>query len=204
MLKPMETKNRRDKRAIFLDLDGVVRKEKNLFYTGSPVAKPEHFEWEIGSQEAMQKFSGLKDFFIVIITNQSQIGRNLLKKEDFYEINRPIFEEFRRYNRILDGLYFCPHSEQEKCSCRKPKIGMLLSAKSDLGIDLNRSWVIGDKTSDVKTGKNARCRTIMVRTGYGGRDRLFKVTPDFIVNNLLEAYYTIKHESFNLSGRFRD
>lgn len=180
--------------AIFFDRDGVICKEKNLFYRGYPLTKPEHFEWEDFSREALQRFSSL-DFLLILITNQAQINRGLLTSKDLYEINKPIYEELRKYGRFLDGFYFCPHLPEEKCECRKPEIGMFKKARQDLDIDLKNSWLIGDTTSDIKAGKNAGCKTILVQTGYAGKDNQFIINSDFIAKNLIEAYDLIQNES---------
>lgn len=175
-----------------MDRDGVICKEKNMFYRGSPITHPEQFEWIPESKEAFSFLDKLENFLLVIATNQSTINKGLLSVEDFYDINKPIYDELKKYNRNLDGLYFCPHMPKESCECRKPRIGMLLQAKKELDIDLEKSYFIGDKTSDMQTGKNAKCTTILVRTGYGGNDKEFNVKPNFIVKNLLEAFLLIK------------
>ena len=175
-----------------MDRDGVICEEKNLFYKGSPITLPEQFEWIPQSKEALAFLSKLENTLLVIITNQSSINKGILSLENFHKINKPIYDELRKNNRNLDGLYFCPHLPEENCGCRKPKMGMVLQAKKDLNIDLNKSYFIGDKTSDIKTGKNAGCKTVLVRTGYGGRDYKFNIKPDFITENLWEARLLIK------------
>ena len=180
------------KKAIFMDRDGFICEEKNLFYKGSPITLPEQFEWIPQSKEALAFLSKLENTLLVIITNQSSINKGILSLENFHKINKPIYDELRKNNRNLDGLYFCPHLPEENCGCRKPKRGMVLQAKKDLNINLNKSYFIGDKTSDIKTGKNAGCKTVLVRTGYGGRDYKFNIKPDFITENLWEARLLIK------------
>jgi D,D-heptose 1,7-bisphosphate phosphatase len=177
-------------RAIFFDRDGVICKEKNLFYKGFRITEPEHFEWEDGVPEALKKFSGL-DYLLVVVTTQSQIGRGLMSTEKLSMINKPIYDELKKYNRTLDGFYFCPHVPQDNCDCRKPKIGLMLRAKNDLSIDLENSWMMGDTTSDILAGNIARCKTILVKTGYAGRDGQFSIEPDFTAESLLNAYNTI-------------
>ena len=180
-------------RAIFLDRDGVICKETNLFYKGHPITKLEHFEWEEISKEALQKLSSL-DFLLVMITNQAQINRGLLTAEGLQEINKPIYDELRKYGRSLDGFYFCPHRPEENCGCRKPKLGLVKKAQQELSLDLNNSWFCGDTTSDIKTGKDAGCKTILVQTGYSGRDGQFEVSLIFIVKDLMDAYNLIQDE----------
>lgn len=180
------------KKAIFMDRDGVICKEKNMFYRGSPITLPEQFEWIPESKESFSLLSELEDFLLVIVTNQSSINKGLLSLENFYKINRPIYNELKKYNRKLDGLYFCPHILKESCKCRKPEIGMLLQAKRELDIDLEKSYFIGDKTRDIQTGKNAGCKTVLVLTGYGGKDYTFDIKPDFTIKNLLEVKSILK------------
>jgi len=180
--------------AIFFDRDGVLCREKNLFYKGFRITEPEHFEWEGGAQDALRKFSGL-DYLLVVITTQSQIGRGLLTPEKLQTINKPIYDELKKYSRTLDGFYFCPHTPQDNCDCRKPKIGLMLRAKQDLDIDLEKSWMIGDTTSDILAGNIAGCKTILVKTGYAGKDFSFRANMDFITENLLGAYEIIKNGS---------
>lgn len=183
-------------KAIFMDRDGVICEEKNLFYNGSPITRPEQFEWIPESKKAFSFLSSLEDFLLVVVTNQSSINKGLLSVEDFYKINQPIYDELKKYGRNLDGLYFCPHIPGEGCECRKPQIGMLLQAKRDLDIDLEKSYFIGDKTSDIKAGNDAGCRTILSLTGYGGKDFQFDAIPNFIISNLLEIPLIINGEKY--------
>jgi D,D-heptose 1,7-bisphosphate phosphatase len=179
-------------KAIFMDRDGVICEDKNLFDRGYPLTKPEHFDWIPESKKAFSILSSLEDFLLVIVTNQSIINKGLLSIEDFHKINKPIYDELKKYNSKLDGLYFCPHIPEERCSCRKPEIGLLLKAKREMNINLEESYFIGDKTSDIKAGKDAGCKTILVLTGYAGRDNQFNLKPDFIINNLLEFPLILK------------
>lgn len=172
--------------AIFLDRDGVICEETNLFYKGTPLTKPEQFKWIKGSMKSMGILSGL-DKYLIIITNQTVINKGILEKKEFDKINKVIDDELIKYGRKLDGVYFCPHKKEEGCECRKPKTGLLKMAERDLGINLNESYMIGDKTSDILAGKNAGCKTVLVKTGYSGRDNGYNIVPDFIFRNLLEA-----------------
>jgi len=174
-------------KAIFIDRDGVICEEKNLFYKGYRIVKPEHFEWVMNSKKAIEVLSKLKDFKLILISNQSGINRNLITIEDFHKINQPLYNELEKNRLVFNGIYICPHLSSENCNCRKPKTGMILQAKEDLDIDFEKSYIIGDQTSDIKMGKDVGCKTILVKTGYGGVDNSFNVNPDFIVENLLEA-----------------
>jgi histidinol phosphatase-like enzyme len=84
----------------------------------------------------------------------------------------------------LDGIYFCPHTPEEKCACRKPLTGMIDHASADLGFDPRDAFVIGDKACDIEMGRNAGATTILVRTGYGVLEESAGLQSDFIVENL--------------------
>jgi histidinol-phosphate phosphatase family protein len=103
-----------------------------------------------------------------------------------------------RSGAYLDAIYFCPHHPQKgffgerpelkgPCDCRKPGTAMIERAQRDLHLDLKRSWLIGDSTTDIRTAHNAGVRSILVQTGKGGRDRLFPDAPDLIASDLLQA-----------------
>ena len=91
------------KKAIFMDRDGVICEEKNLFYKGYPITLPEQFEWIPHSKEALAFLSKLEDFLLIITTNQSIINKGLLSLEDFHKINSPIYSELEKYNRKFSG-----------------------------------------------------------------------------------------------------
>lgn len=175
------------KRAIFLDRDGVLCKDKNLFYKGSPIVKPEQFEWEDGAKEGLHILSKLDEFLLFLVTNQSVLSTGDLTIEEFHMINSPIYKELKSYGREFDGVYFCPHPRDGGCACRKPRIGMLLRAEKELSIGLKSSYIIGDGTSDIEMGRRVGCKTILVKTGYGGRDGSYLINPDFVEDSLFEA-----------------
>lgn len=177
------------KRAVFIDRDGVIIKEMNHMY------RKEDLEIIPGSVEAL-KILNDKNYLVVLITNQSVVARELCSLEELISMNNLIEQIFLKQNAIINKTYFCPHHPIEgknpkytkECECRKPKIGMIMKAKKELGIYLPESYIIGDKTSDIKMGNDAGCKTILVKTGYGGEDNLFpEYKPDTIAENLLEA-----------------
>ena len=92
---------------------------------------------------------------IIIITNQSGIGRGYYTEDDFLNLTDWMIKEFNKNDIKILKVYFCPHSPTEDCECRKPKIGMITQSLNDFTIDLERSWLIGDKTSDIDTAINA-------------------------------------------------
>jgi D-glycero-D-manno-heptose 1,7-bisphosphate phosphatase len=105
---------------------------------------------------------------------------------------KEIFKMVSKEGVGIDKVYFCPHSQSEKCDCRKPKTGMLQRGKFELNADLKNSFMIGDRTSDILAGKNIGCKTILVKTGSGGKDKRYDVEPDYIADNLLRAAQIIE------------
>jgi D-glycero-D-manno-heptose 1,7-bisphosphate phosphatase len=121
-------------------------------------------------------------FLNIVITNQSGIGRGRISM-NAYEAVRAELD--RQLDHLLDATYFCPDIPEAASARRKPGIGMLLEARSDHGIDFQRSWFVGDKAIDVACGKAAGVRTILVRTGYGRNE--MDCAPDFIEDDVAAA-----------------
>jgi D-glycero-D-manno-heptose 1,7-bisphosphate phosphatase len=155
------------KPAVFLDRDGVVIEDSHYIDT------PDRVRLLPGSAEAIAALNRA-GWLIVIVTNQSGVARGLFPIEAMKEIHDHLAELLRGYEARVDGFYFCPHHPSAEraeyrceCECRKPKPGMLLQAARELGIDLARSWMIGDRVGDLEAGSAVGCRTVLVQTGYG-------------------------------------
>ena len=148
------------KKAIFLDRDGVINKEKNYLY------KKEDFEFIDGVFEACKYFQEV-GYQLIVVTNQSGISRGYYQEEDFHKITEWMLEQFESQSiKILD-VFFCPHGPESTCNCRKPKPGMLLEAKEKYNIDMQYSWMIGDKEADIGAANAAEVKnTILVKTGH--------------------------------------
>ena len=114
----------------------------------------EKFEFIDGVFDACKYFISL-GYEIIVITNQSGIGRGYYTQEDFLNLTNWMIKEFSKNGIEILKVYFCPHSPSEDCECRKPKIGMITQSLNDFSIDLQNSWLIGDKTSDIQTAINA-------------------------------------------------
>lgn len=106
-------------------------------------------------------------FRLVVVTNQSVVGRGLASDEDMGRIHDKLQSELRRMGCFVDAIYYCPHLPGEGCSCRKPEPGMILKAAKELGIDVSSSWMIGDKEIDVEAANRAGCRPIRITTNRG-------------------------------------
>jgi rfaE bifunctional protein nucleotidyltransferase chain/domain len=166
--------------AVLLDRDGVINKEVEYLH------EPGKFEFETNALDGIKRMQDM-GFKIVIITTQAGIGLGYFKKEDFYKVNKVMLKGMSKKGIVVDKIYFCPHGVSDKCDCRKPKIGLILRAKRDLNLDLKNSYLIGDKTADIKAGENAGCKTILVKTGHGGKDKQLEVKPDCFAKDLVNA-----------------
>jgi D-glycero-D-manno-heptose 1,7-bisphosphate phosphatase len=164
--------------AAFIDRDGTLIEEVNFL---SKVDDLRVFSY---TAEALRilKESG---FHIVVVTNQSGIGRALYSEADMHSIHEAMQREL---GGAIDAFYFCPHLPDAGCECRKPGLGMLRYAERDFEIDLQTSWMIGDKRIDVETGKNAGIGSALVLTGYGSRHYAeIEDRPDVVGDDLLDA-----------------
>lgn len=143
--------------AIFIDRDGTLIEEVNFL---SRVDDLHVFDFTKGAVQDLKNAG----FLVIVVTNQSGIGRGIYTEEDMHRIHQQMQLEL---DHGVDGFYFCPHLPTEGCECRKPNLGMVKSAQADFEIDMDGSWMIGDKKIDIETGNNAGIKTAMVLTGYG-------------------------------------
>lgn len=157
--------------AIFLDRDGTLIEEVNY------LSRVEDLRVFPFTAEAIAR---LKDagFLIIVVTNQSGIGRGIYTEADMHAIHEAIQEQL---DGAIDAFYFCPHLPCDGCECRKPGLGMINAAMRDLNIDLENSWMVGDKKIDVETGQSAQMQTALVLTGYGMQHQeLLEARPTFL------------------------
>jgi D-glycero-D-manno-heptose 1,7-bisphosphate phosphatase len=156
-----------NRRAVFLDRDGTINVEKNYLH------KTEDFEFIPGAPEAIKS---LKDagFLVIVVSNQSGIGRGYFDADAVDQLHRHIQGELARLGTSIDAFYFCPHHPDEGlgeykivCDCRKGQPGMLLQAAREHDIDLTQSFMVGDKLADIEAGEHAGCQSLLVLTGYG-------------------------------------
>lgn len=103
----------------------------------------------------------------MILTNQAVINRGIVSREVIDEIHARMIASLEAAGARIDGVFYCPHCPEECCSCRKPQPGLLFTAAERLGIDLAKSYLVGDAISDIQAGKAAGCRSILVLTGRG-------------------------------------
>jgi histidinol-phosphate phosphatase family protein len=171
-------------RAVFLDRDGTVNKEVNY------LSKIRQLDILPNSAKAI-KLLNENNFKVIIITNQSGVAREYFSKETLEDINEHLKNELAKEGAQIDAIYYCPHHPDEGCQCRKPRPGMIESAKKEHDLDLSSSFIVGDTINDLETGYNVGCKTVLVLTGYGKRElkeqENWKLSPDFIAQDLLDA-----------------
>jgi D,D-heptose 1,7-bisphosphate phosphatase len=184
-------KNRKNK-AIFLDRDGTINREvDNLKSLSQLRLLP-------GSANGIKLLKKL-GYKIIVITNQPVIARGWLKEKELEHIHEVLKKRLSAKDAEIDAIYYCPHHPEatlkqyrKKCLCRKPNTLLLERAIKDFNIDPKKSFIIGDRTSDILSGEGMNVGTILVKTGYGGSDKKYKVSPDHVVKNLFSAATLIK------------
>ncbi len=180
--------------AVLLDRDGVIS-EQTAF-----VNRPEDLVLVDGAAEAIARLNRA-DLPVVVITNQGGIAMGYLTEQDLAGIHEHMERVLARAGAHVDAIYYCPHHPHATltaylldCPCRKPGIGMLEKARAKMGIDLRKSVLVGDATTDVLAGIRAGCSTILVETGFGGKDGKASATPDHVVADLSAAVDLILDE----------
>ena len=147
-------------KTIFLDRDGVINKEVNYLY------KIDQFKFLNGVFDALQKFLEL-EFKIIVITNQSGIARGYYSVKDYENLTNWMLSQFNNQGISILDTFYCPHMPESNCACRKPNPGMFITAKNKHNIDMDKSWVIGDKETDIEAAKSAGIpNRILVRSGH--------------------------------------
>lgn len=165
-------------KAVFLDRDGTINLNQPEY-----LHKIEDFKFAPFVISALQKLSK-SNYKIIVLTNQSGIGRGYFKKVDLKKLHQWMIKESKKKKIRIDKIYYCPHHPRDNCSCRKPKLGLLMKAVQDFGLNLSKSWVVGDEKKDIIMGRMVNSKTIMV-----GGELLpkSKIKPNYYTKNLLEA-----------------
>ncbi len=188
-------------RAVFLDKDGVINIDKGISGNLEPV------EFFSGVCDLISLFKK-RSFMVFIVTNQPVVARGLMSEKKLKEF----LEEFRlsilkiNPSAFIDKIYYCPHhpdADVERyrivCECRKPKPGMILEAVKEYNIDINKSFMIGDRISDVTAGRLAGCKTVQFLSGKHLEKSIKtdlklseEIRPDFMIKNLSELEAIVK------------
>ena len=174
------------KRAVFLDRDGTINIEKEYLYQ---IAE---FEFIPGAGEAIRLLNQA-GILVVVVTNQSGVARGYYTEDDVENLHRHVDRVLERSGAHVDAWLYCPHHSAGRgsyalpCSCRKPLPGMLQKAAEIHDIDLDDSFMVGDKLADIEAGLAAGCRTILVRTGYGADEEQYVGAQTIVCDDLLSA-----------------
>ena len=185
------------KKAIFLDRDGTINVEKDYIY------KSEDLVFEEGTIEALKTFKNL-EYILIVVSNQSGIARGYFTEEDLNIFNNNMNEILKKNGVEITEFYCCPHhpngiGEYKKvCECRKPNNKMIEDAIKKYNIDREKSYMIGDKTSDIGAGIKSNLKTVLVKTGYGLKD-MEKIDKNetLICENLKDFSEILKREKLN-------
>jgi D-glycero-D-manno-heptose 1,7-bisphosphate phosphatase len=158
--------------AIFLDRDGVIIENRpNYIRSWKDVTI---FPQAVSALSRIR----LSPYKIVLVTNQSVVGRGIISYQEAEAINQRLVAELEGAGCRIDGLFICPHAPEARCACRKPQPGLILQAVQALSLDVSRSWMIGDAWSDLLAGQNAGIRqNVLVRTGRGLEQSLLPMPP---------------------------
>ena len=147
--------------AVFLDRDGVINRNRT-----DHVKSWAEFEFLPGVLDALRQLARL-EWPVVVISNQAIVGRGLVSRQTIDEISEQMTSVVWSVGGRIDGVFYCPHRPEEHCECRKPRPGLLLSAAQEMGLDLTRSFFVGDAESDVLAAQVVGCRPVLVKTGRG-------------------------------------
>ncbi len=167
--------------AVFLDRDGTINEDTGY------LSDPKEVRLLPGSAEAVKRLNRAS-IKVVVVSNQSGVGRGYFTDSDLSAVNKRLKELLKKEGAAVDGLYYCPHHPDDNCGCRKPNTGLTSKAALEHGIDLARSYVVGDKVSDIELAKNAGAKGILVLTGDGVKEKGRLIRPaDFVAKDLSEA-----------------
>ena len=173
------TVNRAVGRYVVLDRDGTLNVEKHY------LSDPAQLELLPGVAEGLRLLQG-HGFGLVVISNQSGIGRGVVSKDIVEAIHGRLRELLQQQDVQLNGIYYCPHAPEQNCTCRKPSPAMIYQAAEDLDFNPGESFVVGDKSSDVEMGKRANAVTILLLTGHGKQEHL-RERADFVAEDFRKA-----------------
>ena len=180
------------RRAVFMDRDGTISEEVGYV---NHVSRYRVFPFAARAVRTLNEAGWLA----VLVTNQAGVARGYFKEEMIGEVHKVLASELERGGARLDAVYYCPHHPSVgeppyrfDCDCRKPRPGLLLRAADELGLDLSRCWMVGDRYSDTELARNAGARSALVLTGYGRgelehQSEAWTHRPDLVAENLFEA-----------------
>lgn len=161
-------------KVVFLDRDGVINFERKDYVKTSDEFQliPDVMFW--------LKLLVDKGFKLIIITNQSMIGRGLSTVENLHLIHQKMQKMFSANGFQIDGIYYCPHKPEDNCLCRKPEIELFKNAIDEFCIDVENSWFIGNNETDMLAGKRIRCKIIKIQTNSSLKEATSKIINNYM------------------------
>jgi D-glycero-D-manno-heptose 1,7-bisphosphate phosphatase len=168
---------------VFLDRDGTINREVHH------LSDPDQLELLPGAAEGLRKLCEA-GCVLIVVSNQSPIGRGMFTEDRLREIHARLGEMLAAEGVKVSGWYWCPHAPWDNCDCRKPAPGLFLRARNERGVILEKSWIVGDRLSDLKGGRQVGARAILVATGYGQEEHALPESAgcvDYFVPTLREA-----------------
>ena len=175
-------------KAIFLDRDGVIN--NIIVSNGLPLSPLKFEEFKIlpGVRESISKLKKL-NFFCILVTNQPDVSRGKIKKDTVIKMN-----EYLKKELSLNDVFACFHDDKDNCQCRKPKPGLILDATKKWNINLNKSYMIGDRWKDIDAGTVSGCKTIFIDNKY---NESIKSKPNYVSKDLFNAVKIIEKNEKN-------
>lgn len=176
-----------------MDRDGVLTVEKSY------VCSKEELEIFPYAEECIREMKQM-GYYAIVVTNQSGVARGLFSEETLQEMNTYLVSKIG-----VDAVYYCPHypdgtvaEYRISCNCRKPRIGMIQRACNDFDIDIEQSYMVGDRASDILLGKNAGLHTVLLESGYGSNRLEMDITPDYRANDLRDVVQILSKGGNNI------
>lgn len=177
--------NSRLRAAVFIDRDGTIAEEVGYLNHVS------RFHMLPFVAPALRRLNEA-GYPAVVVSNQSGVARGYFPESLLQEVTERMTKQLSEAGARVDAVYYCPHASSDNCLCRKPKAGMLDRAAREHAIDLQRSFVVGDRYIDIELARNVHARGVLVRTGYGEGELAWHAAqwpapPDFVANDLAQA-----------------
>lgn len=167
-------------RFVLIDRDGVINQQRPDYVKS--IAELVVIDEALKALKVLRR----EGFRAVVLTNQSPLAKAIISEEKLKEIHDALFERVERAHGRIDRIYFCPHKPEDNCPCRKPKPGLFIKAKDDLGIKLEETFYVGNDETDIMAARAAGCKAAFV-----GKQVSFSARPDIAAENFYEAVVKI-------------
>lgn len=168
-------------RVVFLDRDGVICRDRDDY-----VKSWDEFVWIPEAREALKRLND-NYYMTIVVTNQAGVARGVISQQAVEDIHEKMARDVSQAGGKIERVYYCPHKPEDKCNCRKPKAGLLLKAARDFAFNPKKSYLVGDKISDIEAGHRLGCTTIIINTGENRGNSMGQNRADYTVSDLSEA-----------------